>query len=164
MPKSMMMLAAMLGATAAVAQVSQADLDHAQKVRACDAIARKSARYACYDKIDQAPRAPVAATAPSPVRAAQADFGAESVPADRRARQQPALPEQIVATAVSARDGGIGHWTVTLDSGARWQMIERDPAFVPPKPGQAVRIRRVALGGFLLFVGQHPGVRVQRIS
>lgn len=162
-------------ATAAFAEVSQAELNRVQQIHACDAIARKSARYACYDRIERSPHAeaPAAAAPPAraaaaaperPAQAAQADFGVESLPSERRARPAVAPTEQIFATAVAASDAGIGHWTVTLDSGARWRMIERDPAFVPPKPGQAVRIRRVALGSFLLFVGKHPGVRVQRIS
>jgi len=149
---------------AAMAQVSDADLKQLEQIRRCDAIAAKSARYACYDRVN---RQPPQATGRAPVKAAPPpatpDFGIESMTERPRERHEPKKVEQIVAKTVLASDNGIGHWTISLDNGTRWRMLERVHAFAPPKPGQAVRIRRFALGSFVMFVGHQPGVRVQRI-
>jgi len=153
-------------AVAATAQVSDADLKQLGQIRRCDAITKKSARYACYDRVNRQPapaksadRVPVKAAPPPPAQ----DFGIESMTDRTHDRPAPIKTRQIVAKAVLASDSGIGHWTISLDNGTRWRMLERVHAFVPPRPGQSVRIRRFALGSFVMFVGQQPGVPVQRV-
>ena len=168
-------MAAVLGLaclpTGATAQDAPSDSARLRQMLACDGIARKSARLACYDDLAH-PRAgrPVVAErtapAPAPDPVSPQAFGLETVKVERerRERDRPAKLEQISATATAARDDGIGHWIITLDNGARWQMIEREPGFAPPRSGAPVIIRRAAMGSYLMEVAHQQAVRVQRLE
>ncbi|WP_404710667.1 hypothetical protein [Sphingomonas sp. MMS24-J13] len=70
----------------------------------------------------------------------------------------------MIAHATAATDNGIGHWLVTLDNGQSWKMTESVPSFAPPRPGDEVRIRKGALGGYLMDVNHQAGVRVDRVE
>jgi hypothetical protein len=71
---------------------------------------------------------------------------------------------QMIAHATKATDNGIGHWVVTLDNGQSWKMTESVPGFAPPAAGDEVRLRKGALGGYLMDVNHQAGVRVERIE
>jgi hypothetical protein len=88
-------------------------------------------------------------------------FGSESLPGSRP--QRSADLKQITAASAGATDDGIGHWTVTLDSGEQWKMSESAPGFVPPRDGDSVRIRKGTLGSYFMDVNSQAGVRVVRI-
>jgi hypothetical protein len=159
-----------------LAQASPADLNRLRQMQFCDGIAKREARYACYDKITRqknpVPEAlPPVTEAPEHGKPKQAakhsvapsrSFGIETVKTKRP--NTPTLPDQTIATVVSATDQGIGHWTITLDSGARWRMTEAASGFAPPRAGQSITIKRGSLGSFLMFVGHQPAVRVERIE
>ncbi|HWW65129.1 MAG TPA: hypothetical protein VNZ43_10250 [Sphingomonadaceae bacterium] len=147
-----------------------------QAIEACGSIADKSDRLACYDS---AARPAAAPAVPAPARTAPAtsasrtstasaapvgdSFGSEMVE-NRRPLAERAQPvEEIRAEVVSATDNGVGHWTIALKDGARWQMTERGVNFLPPRPGETIRIRRGALGSYLMHVRHQPAVRVTRL-
>jgi hypothetical protein len=89
------------------------------------------------------------------------DFGGESLPGSRPARSRDL--KEITANATSATDDGIGHWTVTLDTGEQWKMTEASSQFNPPREGESLRIRKGTLGSYFMDVGGQAGVRVTRI-
>ena len=59
---------------------------------------------------------------------------------------------QIETTIASAsqRDG---HWTITLEDGARWRQTDTRPLVREPARGVPIKIRRAAMGSFLANVG-----------
>jgi hypothetical protein len=96
--------------------------------------------------------------APAPRRSG-AGFGGEQL---RNGRQVSA--KELTAQASAVADDGIGHYTVTLDDGARWKMTELQAQFVPPNPGDPIRIRKASLGSYLMDVKGQPAVRVVRVE
>ena len=76
-----------------------------------------------------------------------------------RERDENALDGVVI----SARDNGIGMWTVTLADGAAWRMTERATDFRPPRAQEQVTIRKGALGSYLMQVGKQAAVRVNRV-
>ena len=63
----------------------------------------------------------------------------------------------------SAVDDGVGHWIVTLDSGATWQMTEAVPNFRAPAAGSEITLRRNRFGSYFMDVDGQAGARVMRL-
>jgi hypothetical protein len=127
---------------------SAGDLAH------CAAIASPDERLACYDTL--AGRAP----APQPRAAPKGDkaFGlTKPVPA-----AAPEVPELIQARVTKVNDGGFNNASVyvVLDNGQTWTVEAPD---VRLKAGDAVTIKRAALGSYLLISGKH-SYRVRRLQ
>ena len=55
-------------------------------------------------------------------------------------------------------------WAITFADGAQWQFTEGEANFQPPRRGDEVRVRRTGFGGYLMYVGRQPSVRVQRVN
>jgi hypothetical protein len=68
-------------------------------------------------------------------------------------------PKQIAALVQKVEVDRYGNVRVSLDNGQAWDFAEAD-AIV--RPGEAVTIRRAALGSFLLTTGSHHTYRVTR--
>jgi hypothetical protein len=69
---------------------------------------------------------------------------------------------ETMTTAVkSARRARTGEWTMTLEDGAVWRQISND-GDIDVKPGAAVRIRKGAIGSFLMNVAGQPAIKVHR--
>ena len=168
--------AAMIGAClSSIPASAQGGLQ--DQLAACARIAKKNARVECYDALarasgDAAPIAPAAPSAIGTPRAAPlplppsppartTGFGAEQIarPVAVRERAESALDGVVI----SARDNGIGMWTVTLADGAAWRMTERATDFRPPRAQEQVTIRKGALGSYLMQVGKQAAVRVNRV-
>ena len=56
-----------------------------------------------------------------------------------------------------------GYWLFVLEDGARWLQTEGKTIRLP-KPGQSIRIRKGALGGFLANVNGQTAIRVRRLE
>lgn len=163
-------------ATTAVAQ-DDAAFRTAMMAR-CATIGDKAARLACYDAAQRsgpiampAPSsggsASVAAAAPAyspPVRASGSEFGMESARDARRRLDSSNGPNEIRARAVSATDNGSGYWLIKLDNGASWKLAEYDSMFRPPNRNTPVRIRKGAMGGYLMDVDKQQAIRVVRVD
>lgn len=166
-----------LAAGAATATTNAAAQDEAAfrtaMMARCATIGDKAARLACYEAAQRdGPIAmpppsngssPVASAAPTsvpPARASGEKFGR----ATPRARVASGSESQIKARAVAATDDGRGYWTIRLDNGASWKLVEFDQMFRPPSRNQAIRIRKGALGGYLMDVDHQPAVRVERVD
>lgn len=56
-----------------------------------------------------------------------------------------------------------GKWTLVLEDDSAWQTTEADSRNPAPRVGQSVRIRRGALGSYIMSIGGARGVRAMRI-
>lgn len=106
--------------------------------------------------IAPAQRPQTGATAPA------VGFGAETV--RNNGGGNAGGPDSIRAEVASSTDNGLQQWRFRLADGAVWQMTERVSQFRPPAPHEVVTIKKGALGGFLMDVGQQASVRVRRIQ
>jgi len=70
---------------------------------------------------------------------------------------------QIDSTITSAVRNDLGQWQVHLQDGGTWIQTDFNQLAVAPRPGQAVTVRRGALGSYMMRVGRQPGVRVRRV-
>ena len=72
--------------------------------------------------------------------------------------------DDVVESSVAAATGfGFGLWTITLANGAVWRTTEPE-RIAAPRTGDAVRIRRTALGGYLMTAGDQHAARVVRVG
>ena len=145
------------GLLAGAAACAQAD------VRACATISKRSERLACYDDVarGQAPGRPAA-----PARAGEPiarGLGSELVKDRRPERERPVEVSRVVTRVVSASDNGTGQWRFALANGTVWQMPQAEPYFTAPARGEVVRIRKGAIGSYLLDSGMQSSVKVTRV-
>lgn len=169
------MMSACMASMPASAQGSLPD-----QLAVCARIGKKDARLECYDSIARASAqsnhsssfgsssipTPQQAPPPPPMPAAPAagaSFGAEQIARPVAERAKDVGNSEIAITVASARDNGIGMWTITLTDGAIWRMTESVGNFRPPKPQETVTISKGALGSYLMQVDRQAAVRVQRV-
>jgi len=144
----------------------------ADEMARCAEITAPDKRLACYDALthrppDQAssaaapvsPSTPPPASAPAPAPAAAAtdpkNFGltaAQLHPVD-------AGPKAIAARIAVVSSDKLGHTTVVLDSGQTWTVLDDDGRL---SAGDAVRIKRAALGSYLMFGPSNHSYSVRR--
>ncbi len=160
-------LAAGLSALAATA---------ADEPAGCRDIPDDVARLACYDAAfaratpaaDPVPpaatgkAAPAAIAPPSPQPTPEELFGRDAVAAEALVREAAGIGrvEAIESTISSVTATAYGKQVVTLGNGQAWTQI--DSAAVKLGPGDAVTIRRAALGSYLLIPGN--GGRSMRVT
>jgi hypothetical protein len=112
--------------------------------------------------------APAAAVAP-PAAAAQAPVLAAAIAADPKnfgltpAQQHTADlgPKSIAAQISIVSSDQIGRTLVVLDNGETWTVMDNDGRL---SSGDAVTIKRAALGSFLMFTASNHSYRVRRIK
>lgn len=136
----------------------------------CRAVADSAARLACYDAaagaLDMAERQGEVVVID---RAGVAEtrrqlFGFEMPTLPRLFGAADAIAEidSIETTLQSAALVGEGRWVFRLEDGGVWRQIDSERVRFQNRPGQPVRVRKAALGSFLLTVGDSRAVRVRR--
>lgn len=70
--------------------------------------------------------------------------------------------DSIESTLERASVVGEGRWLFRLADGGVWRQIDVEPVRFQNRNGQVVRVRRAALGSYLLTVGGSRAVRVRR--
>lgn len=141
----------------------------------CATITKDAERLQCFDRVTRSMRElpeirGTASTGParsrSPANAAQqrADFGLDAARQREQRARAPKKLDRVQVRAAAAREFVPNTWAILLEDGAIWEMTEGVPGFRPPVRGETIRIRRGALGGFLLDAGHQAGVRVKRVS
>ena len=156
---------AALGCGAALAQQARPALGD------CAAIEDATRRLQCYDAVAgrpaaaAAPVAPAAAPVPPPIPAA----AAAPAPAARADSPQafglypvehpkPVVAQTLMARVVTFGRSAQGRPTVTLEGGQVWELLDdADPLLAP---GDAVTVRRAALGSFVMDT---PSKRIHRV-
>ena len=140
-----------------------------QKLTDCRKIAEPDKRLACYDEaaagLDQAEAkgdiVVVDRNQARQVRRQAFGFHLPSISLFERG-EKPEEVDTITSTVASARQNGAGKWVVQLEDGAVWVQIDADELFSDPKPGMPVRIKRAAMGSYLMIIGSNRGMRVHR--
>jgi hypothetical protein len=138
----------------------------------CAAIAAADARLACYDTLAHRPleKVPqVATTPPASSAPAQAPAAAAPNPADpqnfglgsTRQHTTDLGPKSITAHISIVSASQAGQTTIVLDSGQTWTVIENDGRLAS---GDAVTIKRAALGSFLMKTPSNHTYQVRRVK
>ncbi len=70
--------------------------------------------------------------------------------------------ENVASTVKSARRNSEGKWLVTLEDGSVWAQIDTERVPRDPKAGMEVKIRRAAVGSYLMNLGGQRAVRARR--
>jgi len=151
-------------------------------LRACAGISTADERLACYDQLAARPAAP-AETAPRvpartagaaavPAGAAPAVPAVPAVPAASAAQNfglyaaehpapPPATSKSLTLRVVGLGSSAGGRSTVALEGGQVWELEDADPLLAD---GDAVTIKRAALGSFLMSTPSGRTHRVRRLK
>lgn len=134
---------------------------------ACRSVADTGARLACYDVAaaaldsaeEQGEVVVLDRTAVNQTR--QQLFGFSSV-LPSLFRGAPSEINAVESTLQGASRNSEGRWVFTLADGAAWRQVDYESVQFANRPGQPVRVRKAAMGSFLLTVGNSRAVRVRR--
>lgn len=90
-------------------------------------------------------------------------FGTNAAPIDILQPVQPSERIDAIETTLSrASQSGDGSWTFVLADGSVWTQVGTDRVIIRNREGEPVRVRRAAMGSYLLVVGRSVAVRVRR--
>jgi hypothetical protein len=165
------LLTATTFATGAAAQEQTGANPLISNLMSCRAMADEQARLRCYDQAaaalgDAAAAGNVVVVDREEVRRTRRALFGFSLPrlpffgGDSSHEEEPS---EIEGRVESARSAGHGMWAIALEGGALWQTTEGDTRMAPPRPGQTVRIRKAALGSYMLSVDRQRSVRAMRV-
>ena len=165
---------ALLGVAVGAAGAGAATQGPAAQVKAvldCRVIPENSARLACYD-------AAVAAMGQAEVKGDLLTLDKEQRRTVRRQSfgltlpsftlfdrgEKPEEADRLTAKIASVSHLPRGQWVIHLEDGAVWRQIDDQELKRDPKAGQAVAIRRAALGSFFMNIDGQSAIRVHRDS
>ena len=121
----------------------------------CRAIAEDAARLACYDKLPDRPPGsatvvPMAPPAAEVAPSSETLFGRDTVESEDMVRRAAGIGrlDEITVRVSGVKKDPLGKLVLTLDNGQVWVQI--DSATSRIESGDVVRIRRAALGSYLL--------------
>lgn len=101
------------------------------------------------------------ATAAPAARTANPDDPANFGLTRRQLKETPQGPDSVKATVSQMTQDRLNNVYLVLDNGQTWGLIEADPRI---RPGDAVTIKRAALGSFLMITPSRRSYRVQRVN
>lgn len=137
----------------------------------CTRIDAADERLACYDALGRSVKTPPAAAAPASATAdkapapekssaqAAAAGGVNAFGLARHEAPPPAPPDVVRAQVAAVTTDRLGKVHVRLDNGQAWSFTAPGALL---RAGEAVTIRRAALGSFLMTTPSHHTYRVQR--
>lgn len=161
-------MAYFLGITPALAQdLSQPRAPALQQLVECRSVTDSIARLACFDSavasLETAERqgdvVVVERQRLQEARRAIFGFAAPQLPDFITGGGQDSI-DSIETTLVSATQNN--GWTLHLADGSIWKQADAMPVSFRVKEGTPVRVRRAAMGSYLLAVGRSPAMRVRR--
>ena len=138
---------------------------------ACQSIKDNVQRLACYDR-------EVASVSTANARGDLVVMDKEQVRKTRRSLFGLTLPDlgvfgggdlpgdadSIETTIRGAKQGPDGKWWFNLAEGGTWVQLDSRDFIVDPAAGQPVKIRRAALGSYIMNVNKQTGIKVHRIN
>jgi hypothetical protein len=157
-------LASSLFLIATIAATASAAEDPANP--GCSTILGAAERLACYDKLfpPASGAASIVDREAQRVKALQ-DFGLSHAQVVSREPEETRAPEfdQIAAHVLRVSERADGNRVVTLDNGQTWLLTEgTSKGWL--RPGDAISIRKAALGTFLLMTPSRFPLRARRIQ
>jgi hypothetical protein len=90
-------------------------------------------------------------------------FALPDLPFFRGDKSQEEEQQEVIAKIKTAREIGYGKWMIELETGAMWQTTESRSNMPTPRAGRQVRIKKAALGSYMLSVEGAPSVRGMRV-
>ncbi|WP_411287802.1 hypothetical protein [Phenylobacterium sp.] len=163
-------MAALVCAPVSSAQPKPAERAAAlQKLTDCRRLSDGAARLACYDEaaagIDQAEAkgdiVVVDREQARKVRRQGFGFNLPSMAIFERGEKQEDV-ENAAGKIAAFRVDGAGKWILRLDDGATWAQVDANELHRTPKIGMPVRIRRAAMGSYLLSIDGQRAFRANR--
>lgn len=163
---------AALGAAGAVAAQSQpANNPLLDNLIACRAQTDEQARLRCYDGATAALADATSAGSVVVVdreevrrtRRALFGFSLPRLPFFGGDTSQEEEPDEIEGRIETAREAGYGKWLIGLEGGAFWQTTESETRLATPRPGQSVRIKKAAMGSYMISIERGRSVRAMRV-
>lgn len=138
---------------------------------ACRSIADSAQRLACYDR-------EVGAVASANARGDLVVMDREQISKTRRSLFGLSLPDlgvfgggnlpggaDVLETTIrQTRQGPDGKYWFDLAEGGQWVQLDTRDFIIDPAPGQPVRIKRGALGSFMMNVNKQIAISVHRIQ
>ena len=118
-------------------------------------------RLACYDQAFGKPPASAAATSPAPSE--QFGFTEKEMARNTGQSAVPAAPDSVTAAIKSLDWRRDGKFVVTLDNTQVWAQSEFNSQ-ADVQVGDAITVRRGALGSYLLVTKAGIGTRVKRVK
>lgn len=91
-------------------------------------------------------------------------FSVPNLPFFSNDDSQDEQPDEIEGTIRAARSIGNGKWLIELEGGARWQTTEASPMSRDPAAGRSIKIKRGALGSYIVTVAGGRAVRAMRVG
>jgi len=170
LPVTLFLVMAMAGTASAQQATPQARPELLTRLIDCRGIAEAAARLTCYDSAASAfdsaeKQGDVVVIDREQVGEARRQlfgFALPSMPDLFQRGERPDTLDAIETTLTRAGQYGDGKWTFTLADGSIWRQIDIEPVRFQNRPGQPVRVRRAALGSYLLTVERSRAVRVRR--
>lgn len=162
------MLLSISAASIAISAAGVAAPPAADEMARCASIAAPDTRLACYDALAHRPAEKVPAAAAQPPAPPQTPESATQSAADPNnfgltpAKQHAGDvgPKAISAHIDNVSAGLSGETTIVLDSDQTWTVLDNDGRLAA---GDAVTIKKAALGAFLMMTPSHHSYRVRRI-
>lgn len=138
----------------------------------CRAQSDDSARLRCYDAAaaaltDATSRGSVVIVDQEDVRKTRRSLFGFSLPkipffsGDRSADDQQ---DELTAKIASVGPVGYGKWRIKLEDGALWETTEASRATSDPRAGNEVKIKRGALGSYMIRVAGQRALRAKRVG
>lgn len=142
-----------------------AEAAEAASIERCRALNESAQRLLCYDTLFPRVSPSSGSSAPQPLPAAPTASG--QAPDDAiqtfglNGARERAI-KGVSATVTELHHEPDGRFVVYLDNGQVWRQIETDD-WAPPRKGERVRIRRAALGSYMLETAENLATHVTRI-
>jgi hypothetical protein len=164
-------LAVALGGAAVAQPKGESRAAVVQKLVDCRKITDDAQRLACYDQataaFDQAEAkgdvVVVDREQARKVRRQAFGFSLPSISLFEKGETQEEI-ENTTGVVSTARQNGMGQWIVKLEDGAVWAQIDSHEVNRTPKPGMPVKIRKAALGSFLMSIDNQGAFRARRVE
>lgn len=77
--------------------------------------------------------------------------------------QEEEEAREVEAVIKSASNLGYDKWQIVLEDGATWQTTEPSAQMATPRAGRSVKIRRAAMGSYMVSVDGGRSVRAMRV-
>jgi hypothetical protein len=143
-----------------------------EQLLACRKLENSAERLACFDRQTATfetarSRREVVVVDRQQIRSTQRSLFGLTLPRipflDGKDDSADAVPSEIEAVVKSIRVTRDGKWVVGLDNEATWQTTDVSAFDTPPKVGAKVKVRRAALGSFVLAVEGKRALRAIRL-
>ena len=164
---------ALAGTAVFAARPAAPPSSYVQSLERCQAIAGPTERLSCFDT---AAAALVSATKRGDttivdraevreVRKSLFGFAMPKLPFFRGDDTAGVAADMLESKITAVRSLGYGKWRMTLaDGDAVWETTESDSTMDDPRPGQSIKLKRGALGRYVLSINGQRGVTGRRVG